>query len=253
MESTAETPPVAPTTQFTRKLAPTVWLLGGMLLVGAHLYPIRSTLIRAAILLLYVGLWLGALLLFRKRVARIAFIGVAALAIALFALPGRASDPNALRQEYVRSLRGYEGVAYVWGGEGHLGIDCSGLMRAGLVDAEVKRGLTTFNPGVLRSAVSLWWHDEGATAMKDEYRHLTHKLFDAPDLNTLDYARIQSGDMAVLGGGAHVIAYIGDQTWIEADPGEQRVVQIKAPSKNTWLHQHAALVRWRQFEPDNSP
>ncbi len=35
----------------------------------------------------------------------------------------------------------YQGVRYVWGGEGLLGIDCSGLVRKGLVWSQLNLGI----------------------------------------------------------------------------------------------------------------
>ena len=55
-----------------------------------------------------------------------------------------------LRQKYVDSLVRYEGTKYVWDGENRLGIDCSGLVRKGLIDAAVRAGISTWNPRLIR-------------------------------------------------------------------------------------------------------
>ena len=51
--------------------------------------------------------------------------------------------PEPLREEYIASLRRYTGKKYVWGGEGMLGVDCSGLIRRGMIDALFCRGVRT--------------------------------------------------------------------------------------------------------------
>ncbi len=50
----------------------------------------------------------------------------------------------------------YQGVRYVWGGEGLLGIDCSGLVRKGLVWSQLNLGIRTLNGKPIRDAIGLW-------------------------------------------------------------------------------------------------
>jgi hypothetical protein len=41
------------------------------------------------------------------------------------------------------------------------------------------------------------------------------------------------------------MAYLGDNRWIEADPGVQRVLIVTVPSEdNSWFHQPMKVVRW---------
>src|SRR6185436_4505437 len=83
-------------------------------------------------------------------------------------LPAREPpDADSLGADYVAGLRRYEGTAYVWGGESPLGIDCSGLIRRGLVDALVLRGVARLDAGLVRHGIGLWWNDCTARALGD--------------------------------------------------------------------------------------
>lgn len=225
-----------------------VWRLLVTCLVMVHLFPIRFGSLRALMVAGTIVVWFGALPLFwSRRWVRVTW-AVATLGMAAMLLgPGRPDDPKALRNEYVASLKKYAGVRYIWGGENSRGIDCSGLIRVGLIDADVNRGIKTLNPALIREAVALWWFDCSADALKKEYRHNTVDLFDTRSLNGLDYSSILPGDFAVTESGVHTLAYIGDRGWIEAEPGPGRVLTIYAASKSIWFDQPMRIVRWRQL------
>lgn len=231
-------------------MARTVWTLTGLLVLTLHLYPIRFTGVRVLLLLGLFVLWGGALFLFwnRNRVRYGCFI--LGTMVSLLLLPGRAADPERMRQAYTQSLLAYQGTRYVWGGENHLGIDCSGLMRCGLVDANVQQGTLTANPDLLRNALALWWHDSSARALKDGHRNQTQFVLRAGSLNTLDHTKILPGDLAVTENGLHVLAYLGGRVWIEADPTLGKVVAIRAPSPNGWFGKPVHIVRWRQMKAE---
>ena len=55
-------------------------------------------------------------------------------------------DVQSLRSKYILAVQGYEGTPYVWGGENRMGIGCSGLVREGLIQANLQQGITTLNP-----------------------------------------------------------------------------------------------------------
>ena len=228
------------------------WLVLFALLLAMHWYPIRFGTFR---LLMVAGIavcWLGFIgLLWRYKNLKRVLLVVTALGMLFLVVPGRSANPEALRQEYVRTLQSYDGTVYVWGGESRRGIDCSGLMRCALIDTNVKMGLTTFNPGLLREAFALWWNDSSAKAMKEEFQGKTRFLQTSSTLNQLDHSTIEPGDMAVTSNGVHVMAYVGNQSWIEADPSElqgNKVVQVKVPSRIAWFIAPVHLMRWRQLE-----
>ena len=47
--------------------------------------------------------------------------------------------------------------------------------------------------------------------------------------------------------GLHVLAYLGNNRWIEADPGEGRVIEVGPTemNENPWFQQAVVFVRWR--------
>jgi hypothetical protein len=53
------------------------------------------------------------------------------------------------------------------------------------------------------------------------------------------------GDLAVTRSGVHIMAYLGNKRWIEADPAAGSVITITAPSaNNSWFHTPMNIVRW---------
>jgi hypothetical protein len=85
--------------------------------------------------------------------------------------------------------------------------------------------------------------------MSKEYQGRTRKLGDFGSLNEVEYGQLQPGDLAVTGGGQHILAYTGDKTWIQADPRVMKVVSVQAPSDDGWFVQPVTLLRWWILEP----
>jgi cell wall-associated NlpC family hydrolase len=135
----------------------------------------------------------------------------------------------------------------VWGGENHYGIDCSGLVREGLIQTNLHQGFATLNPALIRRGLEMWWFDAGADALLREYRGYTDRLFAAVSINELDHNQIQPGDLAATSDGEHILAYLGDRRWIEADPNLQKVVIESVPTANIWFHTSVEILRWRQW------
>ena len=131
------------------------------------------------------------------------------------------------------------------GGEGFLGIDCSGLVRKGLVWGELYHGLRTFNGRPIRDALGLWWHDASAMALRDGYRGWTAELFRRRSVAETDHSLLKAGDLAVTEDGVHVMAYLGNRTWIEADPRAHRVIEVNLPTDNPWFTMPVVFVRWK--------
>lgn len=181
---------------------------------------------------------------------RVKWLRIVTLTLCLFTfvvliLPGRNFDSSALREAYVRSLKSYAGTRYVWGGENRWGIDGSGLVRAAMINAELREAARTLNSRLLRAAGDLWWHDCSALALSQEYRDVTRHLFDAPAIAAIDQARLQAGDIAVTDDGIHVLAFLGKTTWIGADPTLRRTVMVTLPTTNDWFSAPVKVMRWR--------
>jgi hypothetical protein len=114
-----------------------LWLATAVALAALVLFPVSYRLTRIAIVALSFATWFGMIgLLWKHRALRLGLFAVTILAAGFLMLPSRGSLPqDALRGEYLAALKRYEGVVYYWGGENRLGIDCSGLIRRGLIDA----------------------------------------------------------------------------------------------------------------------
>jgi hypothetical protein len=234
-----------------RRVALFLWLALWPLVLVAAVFPIRFASLRLCLVTGIVVLWAGFLYLFwNQKVVRAACIVPVLLSGVFLLLPGHRTESSSLRREYVAALHSYEGTPYVWGGESQIGIDCSGLPRCALIKANFLRGVSTANPAPIRESIGLWWYDSSAKALMEGYRARTRVLFKSRSINELDHARLLPGDFAVTSGGAHALAYVGNETWIEADPGPaRRVILLKVPSNSAWLKTPVYIMRWRQLEP----
>lgn len=205
------------------------------------LYPIENRLTR---FLSVAGVFiLAAAIVLRGRPSRRLTLPALGLGLALFCLPGRPATAS-LRTDYCSMLRLFRNTPYVWGGENLLGVDCSGLVRQGLVWGQLLNGLRTANGRLLRGGLWLWLHDCTARELGNSWRGQTQRMFSAESLNLTDYARLLPGDLAVTSGGVHVLVYLGDGTWYEADPGYRAVLRQTVPSRDGWFGQPVVLLRW---------
>lgn len=225
------------------------WIVLWGLAIVLLLYPINCRFVRVSLLLVLLAASASTLWVFwNRKTFRQTFIGILFLVGGFLACPGRTADPHKLRDAYLAVLRSYEGTRYLWGGENRFGIDCSGLVRAGLIKANFQTGLYTLNPRLVRLSLSLWWHDCSARELGAEYRGQTRHILSAPSINALDESLIQPGDLAVTASGVHVLAFLGNQKWIEADPHYQRVVIVPVPdAKNPWFKEPVLITRWTEL------
>lgn len=212
--------------------------------------PVNDTLSKLTYLTAVFIAFIGSLLLL-WRFPRFRFLPVliAGLISLPFLLPGRPVDPSDLHETYIDELRNFEGCPYHWGGESRFGIDCSGLPRRSLINALMRRGIAGLNASALRHAAGLWWYDASAKALSEGYRDETIPLGNDGKLRELDLAKLSTGDLAVTQGGAHMLVYLGDGNWIQADPGVGNVITENAlRDSNPWFSYRVTTHRWRVFE-----
>lgn len=239
-----------------RRLGWVIWFLLVAIWIYVTFMPLSSDKTRLAFLITSGVVFFGLVILsWRMRFIRYALIAFLLVGIGFAVLPGKSAvDVDTTRAAVARSLKRYENVHYYWGGESFKGIDCSGLIRRGFIDGCFLEGLRTFNPWLVRKSVYVWWHDCTAKSLGEEYMQFTRRIFArAKSINDLDASKLKPGDIAVTSNGVHVLAYLGNGVWIEADPAEEKVVQVKMPSDNPWLRTPVQIVRWRVLDsPEDS-
>ena len=229
-----------------------VWLAAWVIFVAVWVFPVSNRMTRVSGLVLLAVVWFGLIALYwNRRVLRISLLGLTVLAVGFLLLPARRlPDTAVLRSNYVAGMQRYESVPYYWGGESPKGIDCSGLIRRGLIDSLFLQGLRALDAGLVRRAFSLWWHDTTARALGQQHGGETIHVLDTPSINTLDHTKVLAGDLAVTRDGMHIMAYTDGKVWIEADPGAGRVICVTAPSSdNIWFQSPMRIVRWRILQP----
>jgi len=59
------------------------------------------------------------------------------------------------------------------------------------------------------------------------------------------------GNIAVTASGVNVLAYLGGDAWIEADPHFGKVVTVSVPAeKNPWFQEPFMILVWRELDMD---
>lgn len=199
-----------------------VALIGSVFLMSL---PISTGLTRNSTLLFLLLAWIFLIVLvYRKMWLRLSLLLLPIGVILTIAVGGGAADSAMLRQEYVRCLREYNGAPYVFGGENILGIDCSGLIRKSMVNAYLSVAWRTHNPAAVRSAFDIWYNDCSTHTLRTGYGNRVEILADIPNDGQLGSVGLQKGDLALLDKYHHVLAYLGDNVWIEADPTAGKVI-----------------------------
>ncbi|BCU75667.1 NlpC/P60 family protein [Luteolibacter sp. LG18] len=215
-------------------------------LVALMVWPYHDGALRFGLPLACLGVW-GALLWFARRSkwGWLTWVLPALVTIPFF-LPSRPVGRAELREDYIAAMKRYEGVRYLWGGEGRSGIDCSGLPRRAMRDALLRQGWRHGNGAAFREWADQWWHDASAKALGEGYRGLTRPLGISGTVRTVKAAGLMPGDLAITRDGRHVMVYFGGGSWISADPGAGKVV-IEDPVKasNPWFDAPVVCRRFR--------
>ena len=228
-----------------RRLHVRVWCALALLCLLVALFPIQTGITRSVVVFGSFGAWaLGLFFFWRLLVCRVIFLLPIAGVVMLALMPYRIADVPSLRAAYIQALRRYEGVRYLEGGEGWLGIDGSGLVRHGLIDASLSEGWRTKDLSLLRTGAALWWYDASVKVIGEGYQGRIRNITTTASLNTLDETPILPGDLAVTEDGQHILAFLGEHTWIEADPKSGKVIVVSSPSKDPWFEMPLRIVRW---------
>ncbi len=234
----------------TRKFHRLVFVLGVTGLLALAVWPFHSGVLRYGLPFFFFVAWAAGLgFIWRRKIARIGVLALPVLLALPFLLPEKPLDPANLRDRYVAAMQRMEGTLYLWGGESRWGIDCSGLPRRALRDALWDIGWETGNGAAFREWARQWWFDTSAKALGQNYRGFTRPLGVSGKLRELDFRNLSPGDLAVTADGRHVMVFLRDGKWIQADPGPLKVT-IGRPGvdENPWFNARVTLHRWTLME-----
>ncbi len=231
-----------------RRLIPlsfmSLFLFSLAMLIALLIQPINSGLVRYGVCAFSLLAFTSAMVLFWRRRWFQCVIGAGLILVAAVALWPPAAPGN-LRDTYVTKLRTLQGTPYVWGGKGRLGIDCSGLPRTAWRKTLFDEGFRTGNPALLRESVLGWWNDSAARDLPDSAGY--RRLGLSGVLSKLPASQLEPGDLAVTSSGIHCLVYLGNEEWIEADPGQGKVVVVKTQDANPWLSSPCVIARRTNF------
>ncbi len=227
----------------------TLGALGGIVVISSN--PVSSKILNMVLLGCVIGAWIGiTILVWNRKPLRVVALILPLLAAIPFILPGTTIDAEELRQDYVKRMLDFEGTKYHWGGESGRGIDCSGLPRRALRDALLDYGGKHLNGRAFRLYAEQWWFDASARALGEGYREYTVPVATSGTIREMDYRGLMPGDLAVTKSGVHVIAYAGDDRWVQADPELGAVATLNGrQDDNGWFHSQVTTHRWKLLVP----
>ena len=208
--------------------------------------PAKYTLTRTASALSLVGIYISLLLVSWRIIwVRAGLIAIMMFFAVFLILPIGEVEGQISGESYSTELKKYENTNYVWGGENFIGIDCSGLIRRPLIDLTLRESVKRINPSMLRYGLSLWYNDASARYMATGYDNRIEKLYENLTINDLKNKIVNLGDIAITVNGVHVLAYIGNNEWIQSDPTDMKVTINKSSANSPWFNQPVNIYRFR--------
>lgn len=93
-----------------------------------------------------------------------------------------------------------------------------------------------------------WWFDASAKALSEGYRGYAIPLDITGVVKSIDPTSLQPGDLAITTDGVHVVIYVGEGRWIQADPGSDKVLTLHPSASDIgWFDKKVAMFRWREL------
>jgi hypothetical protein len=227
-----------------------VWIAGTSGLLALAVWPYHDGVLRYGLPLAFLATWSAGLgYVWRRKIWRIMLLALPVALAVPFCLPAREIDLKSLQTRYVMAMERMEGTRYVWGGERHRGIDCSGLPRRALRDALWEAGWENGNGMAFRKWAEQWWFDTSAKALGQNYRGFTRPLGISGKLMDLDCDFLSPGDLAVTADGRHVLVFLREGKWIQADPMASKVTIGHAKRDQiAWSDSFVTMHRWMVLE-----
>jgi cell wall-associated NlpC family hydrolase len=110
-------------------------------------------------------------------------------------------------------------------------------------------GWENANGAAFREWASQWWFDTSAKALGENYRNFTRPVGVRGKLRELDFTTLRPGDLGITADGRHVMVYLGNNHWIQADPGPFKVtIGDPATDPNPWFDSLVVVQRWTVLE-----
>lgn len=233
-----------------RRIHRLFFIVGVSGLVALVFWPYHDGVLRYGGPLAALIAWLAVLgYLWERRFWRVVWFVFGVAMVIPFFLPEKPMDTQKLRERYVAALERMEGTRYVWGGESRWGIDCSGLPRRALRDGLWEEGMENGNGAAFRMWAEQWWFDTSAKALGQNYRGFTRPIGMSGKLRDLDREHLLPGDLAVTADGRHVLVYLREGNWIQAEPMASKVIIGNSErDQNAWFTSVVTMHRWMAFE-----
>ena len=227
---------------FTQKRKLFAVVLVMTLLLG--LYPVSSIITK---LFFCLGVILSAItfifLLDQRKISLTLFYACSLVSMC-FLLANRPFSATRLQQNYLHSLKNSEGITYVWGGENFLGIDCSGLPRRSIMNALFKESFLSFSSQAFLKALDIWIFDSSAKALNEGYHNQTRYITSFNSIKHIS-PKLSKGDLAVTQDCVHLLVYLGNDMWIQADPVHGSVHRGSPfEEQNVWYDEPVNIIRW---------
>jgi cell wall-associated NlpC family hydrolase len=112
------------------------------------------------------------------------------------------------------------------------------------IDAAMSSAWRDISPAHLRRALHLWLRDQGASNFENNAPIEGKRIVTLPSIKGRTPKTILPGDLAIVGDGIHVLLYLGENRWIQADPSSSTVHEDDTSNGQiSWFNGKAVILR----------